>query len=113
MWASSSRTRRLRGAESEDEEAPEPRGFRAGVDLRLSAIDTTNVNRMRERERKRQSEKPQTIQIYQDKLKREYVCMGNARTCDMQKKFHHGLSPIQSYQHTNILHTSKCMKILL
>ena len=35
--------------------------------------------------------------------------MGNARTRDMQNKKHHGLSPIQSYQHPSILHTSKCM----
>ena len=43
-------------------------------------------------------------------LKRKYICMGNAWTCDMQNKLHHGLSPIQIYQHTN---TSKCMTILL
>ena len=29
---------------SVDEKAPERRGFRAGVDLRLGAIDTTNTN---------------------------------------------------------------------
>ena len=33
LWASSSRNRRERGVESEDEKAPEWRGFRAGVDL--------------------------------------------------------------------------------
>ena len=52
MWASSSRNRRKRGAKSEDEEAPERRGFRAGVNLRLGVIDTTNVNRKKGRERK-------------------------------------------------------------
>ena len=46
LWASSSRNRRERGAELEDEEAPERRKFRAKVDLRLSVIDTTNVNRI-------------------------------------------------------------------
>ena len=46
LWASSSRNRRERGAELEDEEAPEWKGFRAEVDLRLGAIDTTNVNRI-------------------------------------------------------------------
>ena len=48
------------GAESEDEEAPERRGFRVGVDLRLGAIDMTNISRKRGREKeKRQSEKLQ------------------------------------------------------
>ena len=42
----------LEGEGSEDEEAPERRGFRAGVDLHLGAIDMTNVNRKRGRERK-------------------------------------------------------------
>ena len=52
LWASSSWNRRERGVESEDEEAPEWRVFRAGVDLCLGAIDTTNVNRKRGRIRK-------------------------------------------------------------
>ena len=43
--------KRERGVESEDEEALEQRGFRARVDLRLGAIDTTNVNRKRGREK--------------------------------------------------------------
>ena len=33
-----------KGKGSVDEKAPERRGFRAGVDLCLGAIDTTNVN---------------------------------------------------------------------
>ena len=33
-----------KGKGSVDEKAPERRGFQAGVDLRLGAIDTTNVN---------------------------------------------------------------------
>ena len=44
LKASSSRNRTLKGEGSEDEEAPERRGFQAGVDLHLGAIDTTNVN---------------------------------------------------------------------
>ena len=44
LKASSSRNRIVEGEGSEDEEAPERRGFRDGVDLRLGAIDTTNVN---------------------------------------------------------------------
>ena len=39
------------GAESEDEEALERRGFWARVDLRLGIIDTTNVSRKRGREK--------------------------------------------------------------
>ena len=47
LKASSSRNQTLEGEGSEDEEAPERKGFRARVDLRLGAIDTTNVNRIR------------------------------------------------------------------
>ena len=85
---------------SEDEEALEWRGFRAGVDLRLGAIDTTNVNRKRERERKTIKKVPSNFK-YNKYIEKEYVCMGNAWTCDMHKKLHHGLNPIQTYQHTN------------
>ena len=55
----------LEGEGSVDEEALERRGFQAGVDLRLGAIDTTNVNKFRGRKREEQSEKSQAIQIYQ------------------------------------------------
>ena len=101
LKASSSQNRTLRGEGSEDEEAPKWRGFRAGVDLRLGAIDTTNVNRNKGRKRKEQSEKSQATSIISNILKRRYVCMGNAWTCDMQNKLHHGLSPIQTYQQTD------------
>ena len=58
--------------------------------------------KQKERERKkRQSEKFQAISNITSVLKREYVCMGNAWTCGMQRKLHHGLNPIQTYQHTN------------
>ena len=112
LWASSSRNQRERGAKSEDEEALEWRGFRAGVDLRLGAIDTTVVNIKRGRERKTIRKVPSNSNKTTI-LKREYVCVGNEWTCDMQNKLHHGLSPIQTYQHTHRLHTSKCMRILL
>ena len=52
LKASSSQNRTLEGEGLEDEEAPEQRGFWAGVDLHLGAIDMTNVNRRRRRERK-------------------------------------------------------------
>ena len=78
LKASSSWNRTLEGEGSEDEEAPEQRGFRVGVDLRLSAIDTTDVNRNRGRKREEQSEKSQATSIISNILKRRYVCMGNA-----------------------------------
>ena len=56
LKASSSRNRIVEGEGSIDEEASERRGFRAGVDLRLGAIDMTNVNRFRGRRRKEDSE---------------------------------------------------------
>ena len=65
LKASSSRNRTVEGEGLVDEEAPEQRGFQVGVDLRLGVIDTTNVNRFRGRRREEQSEKSQTIQIYQ------------------------------------------------
>ena len=46
LKASLSQNRTLEGEGLEDEEAPERRGFRVGVDVRLGAIDTTNVNRI-------------------------------------------------------------------
>ena len=104
--------KRERGAKLEDEEAPEWRGFRARVDLRLSAIDTTNINRKRGREKETIRKVPKQFTILRI-CEKKYICMENAWTCDMQKKLHHGLSPIQTYQYTNSLHTPKCMKILL
>ena len=56
LKASSSRNRIVEGEGSIDEEAPEQRGFRVGVDLHLGAIDMTNVNRFRGRRRKEDSE---------------------------------------------------------
>ena len=54
LKASSSRNRTLEGEGSVDEEAPEQRGFRAGVDLHLGAINMTNVNRFRGRKKNNQ-----------------------------------------------------------
>ena len=54
LKASSSQNQTLEGEGSEDEEASKRRGFRAGVDLRLGAIDMTKVNKNRGRKRKRQ-----------------------------------------------------------
>ena len=70
--------RTLEGEGSEDEEASERRGFRAGVDLHLGVIDTTNVNRNRGRKRKEQLEKSQATSIISNILKRRYVYMRNA-----------------------------------
>ena len=63
LKASSSRSQIVEEEGSEDEEAPEQKGFWAGVDLRLGAIDTTNVNRFKGRRKEEQSEKFQAIQI--------------------------------------------------
>ena len=57
--------RTLEGEGSEDEEAPERRGFLVGVDLCLGAIDTTNVNRKRGKERKDNQKSPKQHQLYQ------------------------------------------------
>ena len=65
LKTSSSRNQTLEGEGSVEEEASERKRFRAGVDLHLDAIDTTNVNRFRGRRREEQSEKSQVIQIYQ------------------------------------------------
>ena len=50
-----------KGEGSVDEKVPERRGFQAGVDLHFGAIDTTNVNRKREREKNQKS--PKQFQI--------------------------------------------------
>ena len=78
LKASSSRNQTLEGEGSVDEEPPERRGFQTGVDLRLGAIDTTNVNRSRGRKREEQLEKSQVISIISNILKIRYVCMRNA-----------------------------------
>ena len=47
------------------------------MDLRLGAIDTTNVNRFRGRKSEEQSKKSQAVQIYQIYEKRVHM-LGNA-----------------------------------
>ena len=44
LKASSSRNQKVEGEGSVEEKASKLRGFRAEVDLRLGAIDTTNIN---------------------------------------------------------------------
>ena len=78
LKASSSRNQTLEGEGLVVEEALERRGFRAGVNLRLGAIDTTNVTRFGGRKREEQSEKSQATSIISNILKIGYVCMGNA-----------------------------------
>ena len=63
LKASSSRSQIVEEEGSEDEEAPEQKGFWAGVDLCLGVIDTTNVNKVKGRRKEEQSEKSQTVQI--------------------------------------------------
>ena len=62
LKASLSLNQTLEGEGSVDEEAPERRGFWAGVDLRLGAIGMTNVNRNRGRKREEQSKKSKQYQ---------------------------------------------------
>ena len=112
FWALSSWNRRWKGIWSEEDKTLEWRGFWDGVDLHFSAIDMTNVNK-RERGKKETIRKAPNSSNIASILKREYVCIENAWTCDMQKKLYHGLSPIQSYQQIINLHISKCMIILL
>ena len=78
LKASSSRNRMLEGEGLVEEEAPEQRGFWAGVDLRLGAIDTTNINRIRGRKKRRTIRKvPSSFKCIKY-IEKKYVCMGNA-----------------------------------
>ena len=65
LKASLSRNRIRESEGSKDKEASEQKGFWAGVDLHIEAIDTTNVNRKRGRERKDNQKSPKQYQIYQ------------------------------------------------
>ena len=63
LKASSSRNQIWDSVGLEDEEALEWRGFQAGVDLRLGAIDMTN-RKQKEREKKKDNQKsPKQFQI--------------------------------------------------
>ena len=74
---SSSWNRTLEGEGSVDEEAPKRRGFWAGVDLRLGATNTTNVNKFRGRKKRRTIRKVPNNSNISNIWKRECVCMGN------------------------------------
>ena len=77
-WASSSQNRIWEGVGLEDEDdALERKGFWDGVDLRLGAIDMTNVNKKKGRERKTIRKAPKQF-IYSKYIEMEYVCMSNA-----------------------------------
>ena len=78
LKASSLWNRTLEGEGSVDEEALEQRGFRTGVDLRLGAIDTTNVNRFKGRKKRRTIRKVPSNSNISNIWKGEYVCMRNA-----------------------------------
>ena len=112
LKASSSWNRTVESEGLINEEASKRRGFWAGVDLCLDAIDTTNVNRFRRRKEKNNQKSPKQFK-YIKYMKREYICWEMHKHVTCKTKRHHGLSPIQSKQHTSILHTSKCMKIPL
>ena len=78
LKASSSWNRTLEGEGSEDEEAPERRRFQVRMDLRLGAIDTTNVNRNRGRERKTIRKVPSNInniKYIEKKVRMHEKCM--------------------------------------
>ena len=77
LWASSLRNQRERGAWSEEEEAPEQRGFQVGVDLRLGAIDTTNVTNSRGR--KKETTRKVLKQFTKVRIcEKKYICIENA-----------------------------------
>ena len=86
LWVSSLRNRRERGAWSEEEEAPKWRGFQAGVDLCLGAIDTSNVTNRRRKEKETIRKVPKQFTIIRI-CEKKYTCMENAWTCDMQSKY--------------------------
>ena len=68
--ASSSWNRRWEGVGSEEDDAPEQRGFWDGVDLRFGAINMTNVNKKRGRERETIKKVPKQFKYNNYILKR-------------------------------------------
>ena len=66
-----------------EEEDPEPKGFRAEVDLRaLGAMAQSIQERKREREREREN---RTHHNQKQRIEKKiYLCMKNAWTCDVQ-----------------------------
>ena len=67
--------KRERGAESKDEEVLERRGFRAGVDLHLGAIDMTNVNRKRERDNQKSPKQFKYNRYIEKRVRMHGKCM--------------------------------------
>ena len=105
LWALSSRNRREKGAKSKDEEASEWRGFWAGIDLRLGAIDTTNINK-KERERERNNQKsPQTVHNSKNMWKEihmhgECMNMWHAKKIASWAQLNPNLSAHKQFAHT-------------
>ena len=95
------------GLGSEDD-ALERKGFWDRADLCLGAMC-----RLRERERDRQTDKKAPINSYTKKREKNGMY---AWSCDVQQEYHHGLNPIQTYQHTRFQHrkhTSIMLETLL
>ena len=82
LRASSSQNRICEGVELEEEDAPERIGFWDGVDLRLGAIDTTNVNEKRGRERETIKKVPTHFKY--NKYIEKRVCMHEHVTCNIK-----------------------------
>ena len=76
LKASSSWNRTVEREGLEDEEAPKRKELRAGVDLRLGAIDTSNISN-KEGEKERQFEKSQAVSNIKN-IEKKYICIGNA-----------------------------------
>ena len=101
-WAFPSQNQTWRGGTGGlEEEDLEPRGFRAGVDLRLGAMRSLSEG---ERERKHITTKKREM--------KGYVCMKYAWTCDVQNiTCIMGKTNPNLPEHVPIIkHTSKCMK---
>ena len=56
------------------------------MDLRLGAIDTTNVTNSKGKEKETIRKVPTQFKIVRI-CEKTYKCMDNARTCDMQSKY--------------------------
>ena len=112
FWASSSRNRIWEGVGSEEDNALERKGFWDGADLRLGAINTTNVNRKRGRERKTIRKDPKQFK-YNKYIEKRVRMHGECMNMWYAKEIASWAQPIQSYQHTiNCTHL-KCIIILL
>ena len=76
LRASSSRNQICDGVGSEEVNALERRGFWDGVDLRLGAIDMTNINEKRGRERERDNQKsPKQLKYIKKRVRIHRKCM--------------------------------------